>query len=75
MTLKDQIRERSKTHFIVRMVSPLGEEIREMERTDPPKKVFGFIDADMLHGGAVYVKGATPFAGCKVVEALLGRIA
>lgn len=61
--------------YTVCVMSPELKEWRSTPRTDPPRPVYGgLVDAEMLHGGTVCVRGATLYAGCREVEALPGVI-
>lgn len=66
-----RLRERRKTHWIVRLVTPAVDEYREMPKTDTARKVFGFFPAEMLDGATIYAAGAaTPWAGGIEVQAI-----
>lgn len=65
-----KLRARRATHWIVLLVTPAASEYREMPKSNPDRKVFGFFPADMLDGATVYAAGAECFKNCREVVAL-----
>lgn len=58
--IERQVKEARVENWVVRLVTPKLVEHRQMPKTNPDRRVFGFFPPDMLDGATVYAAGAIP---------------
>ncbi len=56
--IQAKVRERRKTHWVLRLVTPVSDDYKEMPKSKPDRLIFGAFKPDFLDGATVYAAGA-----------------
>lgn len=68
--IERQVQAARADNWVLQLVTPQSSEYRQMPKSKPDRRVFGFFPADTLDGAVVYAAGAQAFPNCREVVAV-----